>query len=175
MQGLADWLSLIHIVPPRKRQTVVPSLCNSLKRDFFFCPFFFFFTQNLNHAFKTLLPSQAEWIYTTRPLAVRLMVCAEVPGAKKLTLLPELLFEFALSRSVTTFHKSQLTYPWCCLQLIGKYLALQCASHGDYYCHHHLRFVFECSWNMGNNGQPLLCSSHVVLVAWVQFCQYYLL
>ena len=124
-------------------------------------------------ALKTkLLPSQGKQIYTMRPLAVRLMVCTEVPGAKKITLLPELLFEFALSQLVTTFHMRQLTCPWCCLQLIAKYLALKCASYSDYYYHHHLCFIFECCWNMETNGQPLLCSSRMVLMAWVQFCQY---
>lgn len=101
------------------------------------------------------------------PLAARLMVCIEVPGAKNPTLLPGLLFEFALSQLVTTFHKRQLTYPWCCLQLIAKYLALKYASYSDYYYHHHLCFIFECCWNMENNGQPLLCFFCMVLMAWV--------
>lgn len=91
----------------------------------------------------------------------------------KITLLPRLLFEFALSQLVATFHKRWLTYPWCCLQLIATYLALKCVSYSDYYYHHHhVHFIFECCWNMGSNGQPLLCSSRMILMAWVQFCQY---
>lgn len=125
-------------------------------------------------AVKTkLLPSQGKQIYTTGPLAVRLMVCAEVQGAKQITLLPALWFEFAFSQLVATFHERPLTYPWCCLQLIATYLALKCASYSDYYYYHHnLCFVFECCWDMENNGQPLLCSSSVALMARVQFCHH---
>lgn len=63
-------------------------------------------------AFKTeLLASQSKWIYSMGLLAVRLMVCTEVPGAKVI-LLSELVFEFSFSHLVTAFHKRQVTSPW---------------------------------------------------------------
>lgn len=49
--------------------------------------------------------NQGKQIYTVRPFAVRLIVCTEVPGAKKISLLPELLFEFALGQLVATFQR----------------------------------------------------------------------
>lgn len=122
-------------------------------------------------AFKTeLLASQGEWIYSMRLLAVRLMVCTEVPGAKgKASPAPRTV-------SWVPFQPLGHHLPqeaWCCLQLVAEWLVLQGASYSDcYHHHHHLGLRSKCCWNMENKGQALLCSSLRALMAWVWFCHY---
>lgn len=130
-------------------------------------------------AFKTELPaSQGKWIYSMGLPAVRLMVCTEVPGAKGKA------------------NSASRTGIWVLFQPLGHYLSQEagdkpmvlpaaiCKVFGSVRCiiwwhyyhhhhhHHHLRLRSGCCWNMGSNGQALLCSSHRVLMAWVWSCHY---
>lgn len=144
-------------------------LCSSLKRDFFRLTF-----PHLKLSKQSCWPARLSGYTAWGSLlldwwfALRFQVQKEKP-----VLLPELVFEFPFSHLVTSFPKRQVTSPWCCLQVTGKCLVLQGASYGDsYHLHHHLGLRSECCWNVENNGQARLCSSHRVLMAWVWVCHY---